>query len=272
MSHSGLDPESRKHILYKVFIIHINILFKTPRPNLYDYLKIIAIVLMIIDHLWFFFFPEALWMRLLGRGAFPIFLTLVWLSGNYKRRRDLFLWAMITQIPIAIYAISNELYGFLTLNILRSIIIARASIYILHTKETKRYITISLALLPILPLTQLAFDYGAFAIYFAIRWAMLHQKKTTIITSLYGASIWTLMMIFSIPSFHFTATQQTAVRIYAGIHIILMYILQYQNFTIHIHPKRDKTIHRIAKKALIIYIIHLTIFVIIKAILWHILA
>ncbi len=246
-------------------------MFKTPRPNLYDYLKIMAILLMIIDHLWFFFFPEANWMRLVGRGAFPIFLTLVWLSGNYKRRRDLFLWALITQIPIAIYAISNELYWFLTLNILRSIIIARSIIYVLHTKETKRYIIISLTLLPILPLTQLVFDYGAFAIYFAIRWAMLHQNKSIVTTSLYGASIWTLMMVFSIPSFHFTTTQETFVRIYAVLHIILMYIICYQNYTIHIHPKRDQIIHRIAKKALIIYIIHLTIFVVIKAILWHIL-
>ncbi len=246
-------------------------MFKTPRPNLYDYLKIIAILLMIVDHLWFFFFPEAGWMRFLGRGAFPIFLTLVWLSGSYKRRRDLFLWALITQIPITIYAISNELYWFLTLNILRSIIIARAIIYVLHTKETKRYIIISLTLLPILPLTQLAFDYGAFAIYFAIRWAMLHQHKSTTITSLYWASIRTLMMIFAIPNFQFTPTQQTYLRIYAGIHIILMYIIQHQNFTIHLYPKRDKIIHWIAKKALIIYIIHLTIFVIIKAILWHIL-
>lgn len=246
-------------------------MLKTPRPNLYDYLKIIAILLMIVDHLWFFFFPDAVWMRLLGRGAFPIFLTLVWLSGSYKRRRDLFIWAIITQVPIVIYAINNQAYWFLTLNILRSIIIARSIIYILHTKETKRYITISLALLPVLPLTQLIFDYGAFAIYFAIWWAMLHQNKNIIITSIYGSSIWTLMMIFSISSFGFTSIQQTYIMIYACIQIILMYIVQYHNFTIHTYPKRDQIIYRIAKKALIIYIIHLTIFVIIKAILWHIL-
>ncbi|MBQ7074369.1 hypothetical protein IJM86_04975 [bacterium] len=47
------------------------------RPNLYDYLKVLAIITMIIDHLGYYLFPEFLWMRLVGRIAFPIFLFLV---------------------------------------------------------------------------------------------------------------------------------------------------------------------------------------------------
>lgn len=244
---------------------------KTPRPNLYDYLKIIAIVLMIIDHIWFFFFPDALWMRLLGRGAFPIFLTLVWLSGSYKRRRDLLIWAIITQIPIVIFSISNHAYWFLTLNILRSIIIARYIVHTLHQKNIKRALGISLILLTIIPITEAIFDYGSFAIFFALWWWMLREEKNTIITSIYGASIWTLLMIFSIHNFQFSYNQQILLGIYAIIHIVLMYIVQYKNYSIYIHPKRDKIIYRVAKNALTIYIIHLIIFVIIKSILWHIL-
>lgn len=246
-------------------------MIKTQRPNLYDYLKIIAIILMIIDHIWFFFFPEALWMRLLGRGAFPIFLSLVWLSGSYKWRRDLCISALLVQIPIITYAISNQLYGFLTLNILRSIIIARYIANILQHKETKRYIVVSLILLPLITIWEYIFDYGILAIYFVIRWTMLQQKKNIYVTSIYGVSTWILMMIFSIPNFHFNAIQQLYIGIYAVIQTILIYIVQYHNYSIHIHRKRDYYIEKIAKKSLLIYVIHLIIFVTIKSILWHIL-
>lgn len=246
-------------------------MIKTPRPNLYDYLKIIAIVLMIIDHLWFFFFPDALWMRLLGRGAFPIFLTLVWLSGSYRRRRDLVIGAIIVQIPIIIYSLTHHTYSFLTLNILWSIIIARAIIYLLQkNKDIKRYIAVSCLLLPFLPITEIVFDYGAFAIYFALRWAMLQEKRDILTTSMYGAIVWALLMIFSIANFGFDYAQQEIIRVYAIIHMILMYIVQYKNYSIHIHKKRDTIVYKIAKNALLIYIIHICAFVIIKSILWHI--
>ena len=46
---------------------------KETRPNLYDYLKIVAIFTMIIDHIGYFFAPEIIELRLIGRVAFPIF-------------------------------------------------------------------------------------------------------------------------------------------------------------------------------------------------------
>lgn len=45
--------------------------------NTHDSLKIIGIILMIIDHVGQFFFPENLWLRLIGRGAAPLFFFLV---------------------------------------------------------------------------------------------------------------------------------------------------------------------------------------------------
>lgn len=38
-----------------------------------DFLKVLAVVSMVIDHLGAFFFPDALWMRVAGRLAFPVF-------------------------------------------------------------------------------------------------------------------------------------------------------------------------------------------------------
>lgn len=68
----------------------------TSRPNLYDWLKIIAIITMIIDHVWLIFFPEQITRRIIWRTAFPIFLFLVWFNYFYERNTKLWVrWALL---------------------------------------------------------------------------------------------------------------------------------------------------------------------------------
>ncbi len=59
------------------------------RPNLYDYLKVIAIITMIIDHVGLIFYPEIQEFRIVWRTAFPIFLFLVWYNHSFRRRNSL---------------------------------------------------------------------------------------------------------------------------------------------------------------------------------------
>ena len=72
---------------------------KLGRPNLYDYLKVLAIVTMICDHAGYFLFPNNFELRMIGRWAFPIFLFLVGLNGNYRHSRSLFIAAVLVQLP-----------------------------------------------------------------------------------------------------------------------------------------------------------------------------
>lgn len=51
----------------------------------YDVLKTLAVVLMIIDHIGMYFYPEALWWRVFGRASAPIWLFLI----GYSNSRDL---------------------------------------------------------------------------------------------------------------------------------------------------------------------------------------
>lgn len=67
------------------------------RPNFYDYLKVFAIITMIIDHIGYYLFPEYSVFRLIGRIAFPIFLFLVGFNQNYQWRRGILLSACIVQ-------------------------------------------------------------------------------------------------------------------------------------------------------------------------------
>ncbi|MCK5385505.1 MAG: hypothetical protein KAJ29_07980 [Alphaproteobacteria bacterium] len=51
----------------------------------YDLLKTFAVIIMVIDHIGFYFFPDMLWWRAVGRIGFPIWFFLV----GYSRGRDI---------------------------------------------------------------------------------------------------------------------------------------------------------------------------------------
>lgn len=63
----------------------------TPRDNLprdlttADWLKAMAVVLMVIDHVGYYLFPESLWFRVIGRPGMPVWFFLV----GYARVQDL---------------------------------------------------------------------------------------------------------------------------------------------------------------------------------------
>ncbi len=70
-------------------------------------LKMIAVILMIIDHTGLFFFPEALWLRVIGRIGFPIFAYFIAEGFRYTRSRmkyflRIFVLAIICQLVYGI--------------------------------------------------------------------------------------------------------------------------------------------------------------------------
>lgn len=67
------------------------------RPNLYDYLKVFAILTMIIDHIGYFLFPEILWLRVIGRLAFPVFFFLIGRNGSSRISYELIFLACFIQ-------------------------------------------------------------------------------------------------------------------------------------------------------------------------------
>ncbi len=89
----------------------------------YDFLKATALLLMIIDHVGYFFYPDELWMRMIGRLSAPIWLFLV----GYARSRDLS-WRMWAGMGILV--VSNYVVGLpmLPVNILGTMILCRLAL------------------------------------------------------------------------------------------------------------------------------------------------
>ena len=70
-------------------------------------LKVLACLTMLIDHIGYTFFPGALWLRIIGRLAFPIFAWYVAVGFRRTHNRGRYLarllgWGLLSQIPFAL--------------------------------------------------------------------------------------------------------------------------------------------------------------------------
>lgn len=145
------------------------------RPNLYDYLKCFALLMMVIDHIGYYIFPQYLLLRLIGRWAFPIFLFLVGFNRSYRWRWNIFWWG------IALWAITASLSFFLQLgnkgaNILVVIVLARIIIWFL---EKQKKIWLFLLVFGGLAISHFwlkgIMDYGALGFFFVV-WGRCAKK------------------------------------------------------------------------------------------------
>lgn len=74
-----------------------------------DFLKFIAMFTMLIDHIGYLFFPTQIWLRVIGRIAFPIFAFLIargyrFTSDKKKYAIRLLIFGFISQVPYHFFA------------------------------------------------------------------------------------------------------------------------------------------------------------------------
>jgi len=132
----------------------------------YDFLKSVAIVLMIIDHLGAYFFPEEMWLRALGRICVPMWFFLI----GYARTRDIpnQMW-----IGALIIMSASPLTGapFFPINILVTMIAVRLSLDYLMAKSLESPLKlwgISILLLFLIIPTYVLSDYGTIGFFLAM--------------------------------------------------------------------------------------------------------
>lgn len=82
-----------------------------------DVLKIIAITVMLLDHLWATIIPGNQWMTIIGRLAFPIFAFLIvegfmHTSNLKKYAKRLFIFGLIAEIPFNLIYTGSPIFPF----------------------------------------------------------------------------------------------------------------------------------------------------------------
>jgi len=104
-------------------------------------IKVLAIVLMVVDHIGLFFFPNLIILRIIGRLSFPLFAFLIANGAIYTKNinaylRRLFIFACISQIPF--YFANNTIGLFGYVNVLFTLFLGLFAIKIIKETKDKR--------------------------------------------------------------------------------------------------------------------------------------
>ena len=132
---------------------------------------------MLIDHTAHVFFPAAIYVRCLGRIAFPIFAFMV--AEGYLRTRSvekymirMLLFAVISQIP---YTIMLSNVNRFQINVIFTLLLGLTSIYAIERGNTFTAIFVPVIFAIISELAN--FDHGAFGIFMVLAFFYTRNNK-----------------------------------------------------------------------------------------------
>lgn len=160
-----------------------------------DALKIIGIVTMAVDHIGLILFPQVIFLRIIGRLAFPIFAWYlaegyVHTSSRKKYAMRLGLFAMATQAPYYLATNLNNLNIFFTLLV---------GLFAIDCFRKKRYIsTVAIILLSgLIPL-----DYSFYGVLMILAFYIFRGQKRAFysqaVISIAGFYVYGFVQLFSL--------------------------------------------------------------------------
>ncbi len=236
------------------------------RPNLYDYIKVLALITMVVDHVGFFIFPDIIWLRVIGRIAFPLFLLLVGYNGSYKSKLHLRVIALL--IALGVYGLYG--YGILdqVMGIILLVIVATRVLLGRLTKQAfSRQIAVWVISIITTPLIYPWVDYGMMAVSFAlVGRRMRHYRAPRVLVMRWSTLL--VHMGYMIALRHFPPTTYRALWCVA---LWLFWIGKYlytENTSLRLTLWRDASILWLSRHALMLYIIHAIVLIIIALLLW----
>ena len=131
---------------------------------------------MILDHIGYYFYPDNLWLRAVGRGSFPIWFFLVGYASSRNIGKDIWVWATVLLVI-------NLIFGgpLLPLNILFTIIAVRLILdrmanVVFHSWEVMLYAVLALSVL-VWP-TMVFLEYGAMGLLLALCGYAIRHKDS----------------------------------------------------------------------------------------------
>ena len=141
----------------------------------FDLLKTLALLLMVVDHVGYYFLPGDLigtighpdmWWRVIGRWCVPIWFFLV----GYSRSRDVSVWIWAAAAIITLHNVSIGLYVF-ALNNLVTIILVRLMLDPVARFALRNIFTLGavvIVCLALFPMTDRVTEYGTLGLLIAL--------------------------------------------------------------------------------------------------------
>lgn len=143
-------------------------------------LKIIAMVTMVIDHIGLLFFPQVIFLRIIGRLAYPLFAFLI-AEGHRRTSKAgaylfrLFIFAIISQIPYLAFTNAANMPG-VTLNIFFTLFAGLLAL--ICFKKLPAHFSVPTVILICILAEVANFDYGAFGVLLILASSVfLHHRS-----------------------------------------------------------------------------------------------
>jgi hypothetical protein len=232
-----------------------------------DFIKTFAVIMMIIDHIGSYFFPDQLWWRAFGRiGGAPIWFFLIGYAISRELPTKLFVGAMILAVTDVIFV--GDPFA---LNALFTIIFLRLTIDpAINFITQSRYVFVIASVLMAFAyfLTNMIFEYGTLALLFAVA-GYLTRHKAKLLRDTYLTEIdYLIFMVFTFmmfcllqnATFGFDETQLTVMAILTAIILFILCTMRPMTFPQIQTPVIVKLLHIGGRKTLEIYVIHLFLF------------
>lgn len=239
----------------------------------HDLLKLTAVLLMIVDHIGYYFDDDNLWWRAVGRLSAPIWLFLV----GYARSRDLGrpIWVMCFVLILADIAVGIAVFP---LNILSTILLCRMTLDPALrwlggdniTESDRLYPFVFVLFILALP-TMVFFEYGTVAFLFVMLGHMVRDnsekggssplKNEPLFTFAIVSSL--IYSFYQVLLFGFNSPQQSIV--FFGSLIVMSALLWFRSGTWESFSQAlplgcVKAVMAVGRHTLAIYGIHLIVF------------
>ncbi|HOO81928.1 MAG TPA: TraX family protein [Alphaproteobacteria bacterium] len=231
----------------------------------YDLLKALALVLMVVDHVGYFFFPEEIWLRVIGRLSVPVWFFLI---GYAKTREVPRLFWILALVVAGSTLVSGE-YLF-PLNILFTLILARLSVDWLYRhalRNTEAFLGMFFLLSFAAPPSLVFIEYGTLGFLFTLMGALRRHKGDV------AAPSWMVWAFFAAGSFAYILVQSLLLPslsagqfffFVAGM-VVLSFLLY--RFNIHVFEKVNVRsfppallLMLLGRRTLEFYVLHLLVF------------
>jgi hypothetical protein len=231
-----------------------------------DIIKSLAVLIMVIDHLGMYFFPEQLWLRAIGRIGMPVWFFMVGYASGRDISNKLLIGAGI--LAFADLFLFNKVFPF---SALVTIIVIRLSIdpvmkYILQG----RYIFIMACIIMTLAFfpTNIVTEYGTLALLFAVMGYLTRHKaqllkETFMNKSFYMFFVSYLFLVFCFIQdivFGFNEAQLAFMAVLTAIVMIILAIMKSMTFPQISNPLLKQALQFGGRKTLEIYVAHLVLF------------
>lgn len=268
---------------------------KTPRPNLYDILKFLAIIFMIIDHLGYFLFPKLIIFREIWRWAFPLFLMLIGYNQSSKISSQLWISTIIIQLFLWIITWLWYIDNW-QLNILVGIVITKYLMWYISKWSDIKLILLFMISIFLIPYTIDIVEYGtcimAIGVFVVLidRWinnlrdviyTWYKDDLLMVISNVLNILLISIIMLYGFIAVNnrFNFDENGWILVITGwiISIVCIYILSYNNTSIGVLSQRNNIITKnisnlmiyINNNALYVYIIHVILLYIITLLFYY---